>query len=90
MLADSALSDSFPPARDSAAVASSRCQTQVMGAFQPQPLRGAELLLMHCTAASAERPSAFARLERELGGELTRKLLHALVGPQGRRGSSSP
>ena len=89
MLGDSALSESLPPARDPAAVASSRCQTQVMSAFRPQPLRGAELLLMHCTAASAERPSAFVRLGAPRA-ELTRKLLHALVGPQGRRGSSSP
>jgi hypothetical protein len=61
-----------------------------MSVFQPQPLRGAELLLVHCAAVSDERPSAFARLELELGGEVARKLICALVGPQGRRGSSSP
>jgi hypothetical protein len=61
-----------------------------MSVFQPQPLRGAELLLVHCAAVSDERPSAFSRLERELGGEFARKLVRALIGPQGRRGSSSP
>jgi len=61
-----------------------------MTALKPHPHRGVELLLVHCAAASHERPSAYARLERELGGELARLLVSALVGPQGRRGSSSP
>jgi hypothetical protein len=61
-----------------------------MSAFQPQPLRGAELLLVHCAAVADERPSAFSRLELALGGDLARMLVRALVGPQGLRGSSSP
>jgi hypothetical protein len=62
-----------------------------MSVFQPQPLRGAELLLVHCAAVSDARPSAFARLERELGGDVARKLICALVSPSyGRCGSSSP
>ncbi|HEY6962493.1 MAG TPA: hypothetical protein VI408_11440 [Gaiellaceae bacterium] len=58
--------------------------------FQPQPLRGDGLLLVHCAAVVDERPTAFSRLEGLVGGELARLLVFALVGPQGRRGSSSP
>ena len=61
-----------------------------MSVFQPQPMRGAELLLVHCAAVSDDRPSAYDRLEQEIGGKLARLLVFALVGPQGRRGSSSP
>ncbi len=61
-----------------------------MSVLQPQPTRGAALLLVHCSAVSDERESAHTRLERKLGGELARLLLFALAGPQGRRGSSSP
>lgn len=56
---------------------------------QPQPMRGASLLLAHCAAVN-ERESAYTRLEHELGGDLARLLVFALTGPQGRRGSSSP
>jgi hypothetical protein len=54
-------------------------------------MRGAALLLVHCSAVSDERESAYTRLERKLGGELARLLVGALSGAQtGRRGSSSP
>ena len=47
--------------------------------------RGAPRLLEHCAAlqrvTSGERPSARARLELELGGELTELLVGALAGP---------
>lgn len=59
----------------------------------PRPRRrGDELLLLHCRLVGEldeERPPALARLEQELGAELTHLLLRALV-PQRRRGSSSP
>jgi hypothetical protein len=61
-----------------------------MSVLQPQPTRGASLLLAHCAAVVDERESAFTRLEHALGGELARLLVFALTGPQGRRGSSSP
>jgi hypothetical protein len=61
-----------------------------MSAVKPQPQRGASLLLIHCAAVTDERPTAYSRLEDELGGELAHLLVFALVGPQGRRGSSSP
>jgi hypothetical protein len=57
---------------------------------KPQPLRGADLLLVHCTAFPDGRLAPFARLEGLVGGELARLLVRGLVGPQGRRGSSSP
>ncbi|MCW2965022.1 MAG: hypothetical protein JWO17_2274 [Actinomycetia bacterium] len=54
-------------------------------------MRGAALLLVHCSAVADERESAYTRLEHKLGGELTRLLVFALTGGQtGRRGSSSP
>jgi len=47
--------------------------------------RGAPRLLEHCAAlervTSDERPSARARLELELGGDLAELLVGALVGP---------
>jgi hypothetical protein len=47
--------------------------------------RGAPRLLEHCAAlervTSAERPSARARLELELGGALAELLVGALAGP---------
>ncbi len=61
-----------------------------MSVLEPYPQRGAGLLLAHCAAVVDDRPSAYQRLEQELGGELARLLVFALVGPQGRRGSSSP
>jgi hypothetical protein len=61
-----------------------------MSALTPHPHRGVELLLVHCAPFSHERTSAYVRLEQALGGELARLLVFALVGPQGRRGSSSP
>jgi hypothetical protein len=61
-----------------------------MSIAKPQPQRGAGLLLVHCPAVCDERPTAFSRLEEQLGGDLARLLVFALVGPQGRRGSSSP
>lgn len=48
------------------------------------------MLLSHCAALCDERPRAYDRLEQALGGDLTRLLLRALTGSQGRRGSSSP
>jgi hypothetical protein len=56
----------------------------------PHTARGAGLLLVHCATVVDERPSAYTRLEQQLGGELARLLVFALAGPQGRRGSSSP
>ena len=54
-------------------------------------MRGAALLLAHCSAVLDDRESAYSRLEHKLGGELTRLLVYALTGAQsGRRGSSSP
>jgi len=62
-----------------------------MSVLQPQPMRGAALLLVHCSNVADERESASTRLERKLGGELARLLVFALTGAQaGRRGSSSP
>jgi len=61
-----------------------------MSVLQPQPTRGASLLLVHCSAVVDGRESAYTRLEHELGGELARLLVFALTGPQGRPGSSSP
>jgi len=51
-----------------------------MPALTPHPHRGVELLLVHCAAVSNERPSAYARLEQALGGELAQMLVCALVG----------
>ena len=54
------------------------------GAAEPQGTRGASLLMEHVEALeSPSRPSAHERLERILGGYLTRLLVGALVG--GRR-----
>jgi hypothetical protein len=62
-----------------------------MSVLQPQPMRGAALLLAHCSAVADDRESAYARLEHKLGGELAKLLVFALAGAQaGRRGSSSP
>jgi hypothetical protein len=61
-----------------------------MTVFKPQPHRGDGLLLVHCSAVADDRPPAYSRLEGLIGGELARLLVFALVGPQGRRGSSSP
>jgi hypothetical protein len=61
-----------------------------MSIAQPQPQRGASLLLVHCAAVNDERPSAYTRLEQAVGGELARLLVSALAAPQGLRGSSSP
>jgi hypothetical protein len=60
-----------------------------MTVFQP-PLRGADLLLVHCLAFSSDGPSAYSRLQSVLGEELAHMLVFALSGGQGRRGSSSP
>jgi hypothetical protein len=62
-----------------------------MSVAKPQPLRGADLLLVHCSAIPDDRPAAFTRLEGLVGGEMAHLLVRALVGgTQGRRGSSSP
>jgi hypothetical protein len=61
-----------------------------MQTVKPSTERGAALLLAHCSAVPGGRPSAFTRLEREVGEELARLLVFALTGPQGRRGSSAP
>ena len=62
----------------------------VMSLLEQQPERGDALLLVHCGVVVDERPSAYSRLEDEVGGELARLLLFALAGPHGRLGSSSP
>lgn len=48
---------------------------------EPQSQKAAELLMQHCsTLEEAEpRPPAYARLERLLGGYLTRLLVGALA-----------
>ena len=56
-----------------------------MDIFEPQPLRGSDLLLVHCAAVASDGPTAYSRLEQELGGELARLLVFALVSPPGRR-----
>jgi hypothetical protein len=61
-----------------------------MSVIQPHRIRGAALLLRHCAVLDEGRPSAYARLEEQLGDDLARMLVRALVGPQGLRGSSSP
>lgn len=63
---------------------------KLMSVLQPQPIRGADLLLAHCAPVVEGRQSAISRLEDKLGGRLAHLLVKALVGPQGRRGSSSP
>jgi len=58
-----------------------------------QRVRGAKLLLVHCSRVDERRPSAAVRLEQKLGCDLARFLVRALAHPssrQGRRGSSSP
>jgi hypothetical protein len=60
-----------------------------MNAIQPQPLRGADLLLVHCRALGDDRPSAYSRLQESVGDELARLLVFALSGPQGRRSASA-
>jgi hypothetical protein len=48
----------------------------------PQGERGYELLLEHCTALTrtvSSRPPALLRLEQELGNDLARMLVGALV-----------
>jgi hypothetical protein len=47
-------------------------------------------LLAHFCEVDAARPSAYTRLQEELGDNLARVLVFALAPPQGRRGSSSP
>jgi hypothetical protein len=61
-----------------------------MSVVKPQPLRGADLLLVHCAPVPEGRTAAFTRLEGLIGGDLARLLVRALAGGQGRRGSSSP
>ena len=61
-----------------------------MTAFQPQPPRGSDLLLVHCLVFSSDGPSAYSRLQSAVGDDLARLLVFALSGGQGRRGSSSP
>jgi hypothetical protein len=61
-----------------------------MNAATDDHTRGVTLLLVHCAALDGARPTAFARLEAAIGGDLARRLVLALSGPQGLRGSSSP
>jgi hypothetical protein len=84
------LSDVFPPARDRVARLRADIESGLMMSTPPQHTRGADLLLVHCAAVPEGRLSARARLELELGEPLTRLLVYALAGRQGRRGSSSP
>lgn len=50
--------------------------------------RGSRLLLVHCAATSPapRRPPAQARLEQQLGDDLTRKLLRVLTPSHSRSG----
>lgn len=55
-----------------------------MAAAPPTGRRGHALLLAHCSAVSRlekARPGAFERLEQQVGGDLARFLLNALVAP---------
>jgi hypothetical protein len=61
-----------------------------MSAAHSEHWRGSHLLLVHCAALDSATPSAFSRLEASIGKDLARLLVFALVGRQGRRGSSSP
>ena len=55
------------------------------GAAEPQQgTRGASLLIEHVEALETARPSAHERLERVLGGYLTRLLVSALSGSRRR------
>ena len=80
----------FPPARDflGPAHADTRDMSSAMveSSYAPVPRR----LLVHCTSFDDARPSAYARLEEELGDSFARLLVSALANPQGIRGSSSP
>jgi hypothetical protein len=80
----------FPPARDfsekAAADTSDMSTTSVEYDYAPVP----RLLLAHCASFDDARPSAYARLEAELGDNFARMLVSALASPQGVRGSSSP
>jgi hypothetical protein len=82
--------DSFPPARDfseeATADTSGMSTTTVEYDYAPVP----RLLLAHCASFDDARPSAYARLEAELGDKFARLLVTALANPQGIRGSSSP
>ncbi len=62
----------------------------IMSAAPAESGRGAHLLLVHCAALDSAKPTAFSRLELAVGKELARLLVFALVGRQGRLGSSSP
>jgi hypothetical protein len=61
-----------------------------LSVLDPQPARGAALLLVHCSDYAQNQSSAYTRLEQKIGSPLARLLVGALVGPQGLRGSSSP
>jgi hypothetical protein len=60
--------------------------SSVESSYAPVP----RLLLVHCATVDDTRPSAYARLEEELGHSFARLLVSALANPQGIRGSSSP
>jgi hypothetical protein len=81
--------DPFPPARDFAGkgVADTGAMTTSVG---PENAPVPRLLLAHCASFDDARPSAYARLEAELGDNFARMLVSALANPQGVRGSSSP
>jgi hypothetical protein len=61
-----------------------------LSVIDPHPVRGAALLLIHCSDFGESQPSAYTRLEEKIGSPMTRLLVGALIGPQGLRGSSSP
>ena len=68
--------------------ADTRCMSS--SSVDPQAARVPALLLMHCSEVDDARPSAYTRLQEELGDNFARVLVFALAPPQGRRGSSSP
>ena len=80
----------FPPARDfvrgALADTADMTSSTLESSYAPVPRR----LLVHCTSFDDARPSAYARLEEELGDSFARLLVSALANPQGIRGSSSP
>jgi hypothetical protein len=66
---------------------------QIMGvAYSNNVGRGSKLLLAHCVLIGRwQRSPARDRLEQQLGREVARRLVNALVRPQvARGGSSSP
>jgi hypothetical protein len=83
-------SSPFPPARDFARRAPADTRGMSSSTLDMSNAPVPRLLLMHCAVLDDARPTAYARLEEELGDSFARMLVSALASPQGIRGSSSP